>query len=132
LKKNEALTAIILWGSILSFAVTVPHAIEDFLYGVPRQFGVSNGPAALILGAGYAVQAAGIVGVNRGKRWGLLVTLAVATAWLAGDLLDHLPDLLSSAPYREGASSRLLEILIVVLAAAIGGSCVMAVGKRKS
>jgi hypothetical protein len=109
----------ILFLSALTFLATVPHAVEDFQYGVPQKFGMTASAAGILLGVGYAVQAAGIVGVSRGKRWGLIVTLFVGLVWLSGALFDHLTDILSAASYREGLLSRVLVLLIICLSAGV-------------
>ena len=100
--------------SALSFMATIPHVIEDFQYGVPESFGVNPSIAGLLVGIGLAVQVGGIIGIARGTKWGLIITLLVSTGWLLGAILDHLPDILSSAPYRQGALSRFLEALIIL------------------
>jgi len=100
--------------SVLSFMVTIPHAIEDFQYGVPESFGVNPSIAGLLVGIGLAVQVLGIIGVSQGTRWGLIITLVVAIGWVLGAILDHLPDILSSRPYRHGVLSRSLEALIIL------------------
>lgn len=112
-------TRLILGLSAASFLVTVPHAVEDILYGVPEAFGLSSSIAALLLGAGFALQVCGIIGIAGGARWGLWVTFVVALGWFLGAVLDHLPDLLSSAPYRHGLLSRGLEALIIGIFASL-------------
>jgi hypothetical protein len=101
--------------SVLSFLVTIPHAVEDFLYGVPQQFGVPTPLAGLVLGLGYAIQVIGVIGVARGQQWGLLITFFVSLGWMLGAALDHLPDVFSAEPFREGAVSRLLVTLILLV-----------------
>ena len=100
--------------SALSFMVSIPHVIEDFQYGIPKSFGVNPSIAGLLVGIGLAVQVGGIIGIARGTKWGLIITLLVSTGWLLGAILDHLPDILSSAPYRQGVLSRSLEALIIL------------------
>ena len=105
--------------SILSFCITIPHVIEDFRYGVPESFGVDPSIAGLLVGMGLAIQVAGIIGVIQGTRWGFVMTLFVAAGWVLGAVFDHLPDILSREPYRQGLLSRSLEMLIILDFAAI-------------
>jgi hypothetical protein len=109
----------ILFLSVLTFLATVPHAVEDFHYGVPQKFGVPTSVAGLFLGIGFAVQVVGIIGISRGKRWGLAVTLLVGLGWLLGALFDHFVDILSNVTYREGLLSRVLVLLIIGLSAGV-------------
>lgn len=112
--KERSLIKPILILSVLSFMVTVPHVIEDFQYKVPESFGIDPSIAGLLVGIGLAVQVGGIIGIVRGTKWGLIITLFVSTGWFLGAILDHLPDVLSSSPYRHGFLSRSLEALIIL------------------
>ena len=112
--EENRLIKLLLILSVLSFMVTVPHVIEDFHYGVPESFGVNPSIAGLLVGLGFAVQVAGIIGITRRAKWGLIITLLVAAVWVLGAILDHLPDIVSSSPYREGVLSRTLEVFIIL------------------
>lgn len=100
--------------STLSFMVTIPHVIEDFQYRVPESFGINPSIAGLLVGIGLAVQVGGIIGIVRGTKWGLIITLFVSAGWFMGAILDHLSDVLSTSPYRHGFLSRSLEALIIL------------------
>ena len=104
----------VLWISAVGILVTVPHAVEDFVYGVPQKYGVSLTTAGSLLALGYFVQIFGIILLSRGKRGGLFVSFLIGSAWLAGALWDHLHDLLNKAHYREGMISKIWIIGIIV------------------
>ena len=116
--------------SVLSFCVTIPHVIEDFHYGVPESFGIHPSIAGLLVGVGLALQVLGIIGVIQGTRWGFVITLFVATGWVLGAVLDHLPDILSREPYRQGLLSRSLEALIILDFAGIIILCTLGLKKK--
>jgi hypothetical protein len=40
-------------------------------------------------------------------------------SWFFGALFDHLPDILSSGPYRAGFPSKLLEVLVMLVGLAL-------------
>ncbi len=122
---------LVLLLSFASLAVTIPHVIEDFVYGVHRGFGLALIPAALVVGLGYAFQVAGLLLLARGSRGGLIITLVAGIGWFLGVALDHLPDILFTFPYREGTVSKLLEILILLLGGAMALSSGAALASRK-
>lgn len=105
--------------ALASFLVTLPHSVEDFIFGVPARFGVGVLTGAFLLGAGYTLHALGIVLASHRRPSGYLINLFVGLGWFFGAALDHLPDVLFSASYRAGASSKLLEVLIMLFGIAL-------------
>ena len=105
--------------ALASFLVTLPHSVEDFVAGVPARFGVGVLTGGFLLGLGYAVHALGILLTSHGRPSGYLINLLVGLGWFFGAVLDHLPDVLFTASYRAGVSSKLLEVLIMVFGIAL-------------
>ena len=109
--------------SVLSVPFTLTHSIEDFSEGVPQErFGLALLPAALLLSLVYTAQLAGAILSAQDRRLGHLINAAVAVLWLAASVLDHLGEVIfmPNAQYRAGAISKLLEVGIMVIAAAWG------------
>ncbi|GAC1385981.1 MAG: hypothetical protein NVS4B8_10980 [Herpetosiphon sp.] len=104
---------------MISLLATIPHVLEDFVAGIPARFGFSVLAAGSLLGVAYVVHVGGILLTDRSSHWGYGINLVVGLGWLLGALLDHLPDVLSSAPYRAGLPSRALEVAIMLLGAAL-------------
>lgn len=104
---------------LASFLVTLPHSFEDFVEGVPQEFGVGVLSGGLILAGGYAVHALGIVLASHERSAGYVINLLAGMGWFFGAVFDHLPDVLSSAPYRAGFPSKLLEVLVMVFGLAL-------------
>ncbi|MBI3805619.1 MAG: hypothetical protein HY282_17860 [Nitrospirae bacterium] len=92
--------------SLAGFLVTLPHAVEDFVYGVPQKYGVGLSVAGFLLAVGYFVQVYGIILLMSERPAGRWITLMIGFTWLAGASWDHLLDLFSAEPYRQGAISR--------------------------
>lgn len=104
---------------LASFLVTLPHAFEDFVEGVPQGFGVGVLVGGILLATFYTAHALGIVLASH-ERWsGYLINLLIGMGWFLGALFDHLPDVLSFEPYRAGFPSRLLEVLVMVFGLAL-------------
>ncbi len=99
--------------ALASFLVTLPHSFEDFVEGVPQQFGVGVLAGGVLLGGLYAVHALGIALTSHKRPVGYAINFLVGTGWFFGALFDHLPDLLSFEPYRAGFPSRFLEVLVM-------------------
>jgi len=90
--------------SLGSLPFLLPHVVEDFAAGIAQRFGVPTGVGAFLLGAGLAVQMAGLVLVALGRRPGWAITALAGAVWVAGALIDHGPPILAGT-FREGALS---------------------------
>lgn len=104
---------------LASFLVTLSHSFEDFVEGVPEQFGVGVLSGGLLLAGAYAVHALGIVLASHERPAGYAVNLLAGMGWFLGALFDHLPDVLSFEPYRAGFPSKLFEVLVMVFGLAL-------------
>lgn len=113
--------------SLAGFLATVPHVVEDFVYGVPQKYGVGLSAAGMLVAAGYFIQAYGIILLIEGKRAGSWISLMIGGAWLAGALWDHLADLVSAEPYRQGAVSRLWIAGVLLWSAALASAALLSI-----
>jgi hypothetical protein len=107
---------LVCWVIIVSAAsllVTLPHAFEDFVYGVPQEFGLSVMAAGFLVALGYLFQLIGMLLALRGRQDGLVLLFLIGLGWTIGAMLDHLPDIIKSDPYRQGAISKVMELLII-------------------
>lgn len=118
--RNEEIggTRLLIWMLLLGLFVTVPHVTEDFVYGVPRKYGLSVPLAGFLLAVGYFVQFYGLTLLMRGRRAGVWISLLIGAGWLAGALWDHLLDLFTS-DYREGMISKLWVIGLIFWSASL-------------
>jgi len=99
--------------SAASLLVTLPHAFEDFVYGVPQKFGLSVMTAGFLIALGYLFQLIGMLLASRGRQSGLFLLFFIGLGWTIGATLEHLPDIINSGHYRQGAISKVMELLII-------------------
>jgi hypothetical protein len=98
------LRAVTIAASLGSLPFLLPHVVEDFAAGVAQRAGLPTGVGASLLGAGLAVQMAGLVLVGAGRRAGWAITAIAGAVWVAGALVDHAGPVLAGG-FREGALS---------------------------
>ncbi|HXC61260.1 MAG TPA: hypothetical protein VNV63_01175 [Nitrospiria bacterium] len=113
---NNKPPGIVSWAIIVSAAsllVTLPHAFEDFVYGVPQQFGLSVMAAGFLVAIGYLLQLIGMLLALHGRQTGLVLLLLIGLGWTVGAMMDHLPEILQAGPYRQGTISKVMELLII-------------------
>lgn len=112
-------TVLVIECSLLLLWVSIAHSLEDFVYGIPARFGLSVAIAALFLGAGYVVQVIGILLAAKEQRLGYALTFVTGATWAIAAALDHLSEVLTIWPYREGFISKTLEVGIMVVGAVL-------------
>lgn len=113
----ERLRAWTIFLSLSSLPFIVPHVVEDFTEGIAQRVGLSTGVGAFFLGGLLALQSLGLVLVGQGRRVGLVVTFWVGCVWVAGALVEHVPELLTGR-FRSGAPSLLWLVGLIVTQAA--------------
>ncbi len=113
----------LLFASVLSVPFTLTHSVEDFAVGIHARFGLPLLLGAFLLSLGYAAQVAGGALSARDHPAGHLLNLGVALVWLLGAVLDHLGEIVGTptGAYRAGLVSKLLEVGIMLVAAAWAG-----------
>ncbi|MBV8081474.1 MAG: hypothetical protein JOY86_00660 [Candidatus Eremiobacteraeota bacterium] len=100
--------------------VSFPHALEDFHYGDLARLGIALPFAIALLIVAYAMQLLGIALTARNTRAAPLLLGSMGAIWCVGAVLVHGHDVLfAGADYRHGLISKLMEVLIIVLGAAI-------------
>jgi hypothetical protein len=112
MNKARDLGNLVLINGAIMVGVAIPHLIDDFLFGVPEEFGLSNIQAQILA----AFFAAGLIAVfslaARGQRWGYIGTAFLGGFLALAGILKHVPRILQPGPYWSGLFS---EILIGVL-----------------
>jgi hypothetical protein len=129
MRKMRSSTKLVLGALTLLTLFAIPHLIDDFLYGIPEEFGISNQIAQVLAGIFSVFLVLTFVGVGREARPGL-----VAAAFLGGFLalavtLKHFPIMVKPGPYWSGWFSELLILgvfgsgilLLIVSAIALRG-----------
>jgi len=118
----------LLLASVLGVPFTLTHSVEDFSVGIHARFGPPQLLGAFPLSLGYAAQVAGGMLSARDARLGHALNLAVALVWPAGAVLDHLGEVVGAptGAYRAGLVSKLPEVGIRLVAAALAGAAVLA------
>jgi len=110
---SNKVNQVLINGVILS-SVAIPHLIDDFLFGIPEEFDLTNIQTQIMAGIFTAVLVVVFSLVARGHRWDL-----IAAGFLGGFLalagtLKHVPLILQSGPYWSGVFSEVLIWALIV------------------
>jgi hypothetical protein len=94
--------------------VAIPHLIDDFLYDVPQEFGLSNIQAQILAGFFTAMLIVVFSLVARGQRWGYIGTAFLGGFLALAGILKHIPMILQPGPYWSGLFSEILIGLLIL------------------
>jgi glycerol uptake facilitator-like aquaporin len=112
MNKARVLGNLVLINGAIMVGVAIPHLIDDFLFEVPEEFGLTN-IQAQILAAFFAAMLIAVFSLAaRGQRWGYIGTASLGGFLALAGILKHVPRILQPGPYWSGLFS---EILIGVL-----------------
>jgi len=85
-----------------------PHLIDDFLFDIPAEFGLTNTWSQVLVGV-FSMQLFAIfVAAARGKRWAYGFTCFWGVFLSLACILKHIPQMLKPEPYWSGAFSETL------------------------
>jgi hypothetical protein len=104
---------VVLVALVLTF-FAIPHLIDDFLYGIPAEFGLSE-PAAQVLSSIFAVVLVlSTVAAGKGLRMGYYACACLGITLALAGLLKHVPRMIDPGPYWGGLFSELLIVGLIL------------------
>ena len=103
---------------ILAF-FAVPHLIDDFLFGVPAEFGLSIHLAQVLGGIFIVIYLGIMIPLAQGKKGGLYSAMAMGGFLALAGILKHLPRILQPGPYWSGWFSEVLIFGLILSGLAV-------------
>jgi len=111
--ENRRRNVVVGVGIILAF-FAIPHLIDDFLFNIPEEFGLTNQTAQLLAGLFTVILILFLVLAARDRKVGYVGMLVMGAFLALAGILKHIPLILIPGPYWSG---RFSEILIFGLIA---------------
>jgi len=108
MKRSYNLENLVLINGAIMVGIAIPHLIDDFLFGIPAEFGLSNHQAQTMAGVFGSVLIAVFSLAARGQRWGYIGTAFLGGFLALAGILKHAPKILQPGPYWSGLFSELL------------------------
>ena len=90
------------------------HLIDDFLYGVPEEFNLSNPPTQFLALVFFAVLTGLIALAARGIRASYRGLITIGLLLALADTLRHIPEIVGSVTFRSGAASIIFSVGLIV------------------
>lgn len=127
--ENRRTNFVIGVGFILAF-FAIAHLIDDFLYNIPEEFGLTNQTAQILAGLFTVILILFFVLAARNLKIGYVGMLVIGAFLALAGILKHIPLILKPGPYWSG---RFSEILILgLIASGIVQAIASAVAIRNS
>ena len=92
----------------------VAHLIDDFLFGVPAEFNLSNPPTQFLAFAFFVALTGLIALAARGTRASYQGLITIGLLLALADTLKHLPEIVGSTSFRSGTASVVFAIGLIV------------------
>ena len=90
------------------------HLIDDFLYGIPADFGLSNEFSQVLAVFYFIITSLLLVLAARGSQAGYIGNLGLGLFLLAADMVKHGSEGLFAGPWRSGLFSRSLAFGVIL------------------
>ena len=104
---------VILFGVIM-VGFAIPHLIDDFLFDVPEDFGLSNIQAQFLAGVFSAILIVVFSLAARGKKLGFFGAGFLGGFLSLAGILKHMPRMLKPGPYWSGLFSEILILGLII------------------
>lgn len=98
----------------------IPHLIDDFLFGIPEEFGISDQSAQILAGVFTYIYMGLLILLAEGRRAGLYGAMAMGVFLALAGILKHIPLMLRPGPYWSGTFSEALILGLILSGLACG------------
>ncbi len=106
-------------GGLILVFFSAPHLIDDFLFDIPAEFGLTNHQAQILAGIFHVQLVVIFVLAARGRRAGYYGTLFWGIFLALAGILRHLPEIAKPEPYWSGPFSEVLILGMIVAGLAL-------------
>lgn len=112
--KNHFWSNLVIGAGTVMVAFAIPHLIDDFLYQIPEEFGLTNPQAQLLAGIFAAILIVVFSLAARGNRSGYIGAAFLGAFLALAVILKHIPKILLPEPYWGGWFSEALILGLMV------------------
>ena len=128
---EEKSLAIKRTGSVIAFYLllaffAIPHLIDDFLYGIPADFGISVRLAQFLGGVFIVIYLGILIFLVQGRKRGVIAAIGMGTLLALAGILKHIPLMILPGPYWSGWFSEGLIIGLIMSGLGVAGAGIAA------
>ena len=86
---------------VLAF-FSIPHLIDDFLFDIPAEFGISVHLSQFLAGVFILIYLGILISLARGRRRGVIGAISMGIFLALAGILKHIPLIIQPGPYWSG------------------------------
>jgi len=127
---NSKYQILIVLYLVLAF-FSIPHLIDDFLFDIPAEFGISVHLAQFLAGPFIVLYLGILIPLARGKRAGVIGAISMGIFLALAGILKHIPLIIQPGPYWSGWFSEglIFGMILSGIGLALAGLLVLKKGK---
>jgi len=123
------------YSSVITFYLalaffSIPHLIDDFLFDIPEEFGISVHLAQVLAGVFIVIYMGILILLARGKKIGIGSAMGMGIFLALAGILKHIPLMLQPGPYWSGWFSEGLIFGMILSGIGVAGFGLLAIGKE--
>lgn len=115
---------------VLAF-FAIPHLIDDFLFDIPADFGISVHLAQFLAGPFIILYLGILIPLARGKRAGVIGAIGMGIFLALAGILKHIPLIIKPGPYWSGWFSEGLIFGMILSGIGLAVAGILALMKMK-
>lgn len=128
--KNYNQHGVIFFYLVLAF-FSIPHLIDDFLFDIPAEFGISVHLAQFLAGPFILLYLGILIPLARGKRGGVIGAISMGIFLALAGILKHIPLIIQPGPYWSGWFSEGLIFGMILSGIGVAVTGFLALRKEK-
>ncbi|MCD6425313.1 MAG: hypothetical protein J7L35_07375 [Anaerolineales bacterium] len=110
---SRSFTTTIALYLVLAF-FSIPHLIDDFLFDIPADFGISVHLSQFLAGVFILIYLGILIPLAKGKRGGVIGAISMGIFLALAGILKHIPLIIKPGPYWSGWFSEGLIIGMII------------------
>jgi len=110
---SRSFTTTIALYLVLAF-FSIPHLIDDFLFDIPADFGISVHLSQFLAGVFILIYLGILIPLAKGKRGGVIGAISMGIFLALAGILKHIPLIIQPGPYWSGWFSEGLIIGMII------------------
>jgi hypothetical protein len=119
-------TGLVIAFYLLLAFFAIPHLIDDFLYGIPADFGISVRLAQFLGGVFIVIYLGILIFLVQGRKRGVIAAIGMGTLLALAGILKHIPLMILPGPYWSGWFSEGLIIGLIMSGLGVAGAGIAA------
>ena len=115
---------------VLAF-FSIPHLIDDFLFDIPAEFGISVHLSQFLAGVFILIYLAILIPLARGKKEGVMGAIVMGIFLALAGILKHVPLIIQPGPYWSGWFSEGLIFGMIASGISLAAAGFLAIKRKK-